>query len=394
MEDIQALKDTIDKLTAEVEELKSKEHQAAILSADQRYQESQVRFRTVFEASRLGNKIITPELKILQINRAMVTLLGFESKEEVVGTMILDYSPPECHKDWRFLQEKLWERATPSFSLETRLQRQDGTIIWCQVTSILFPDNGETLGYTIIEDITERYNLRLQKEEFISVASHELKTPITALQATVQVMNRLVNEETIISQTLITMAANAQRQTKKLNQLVGDLLNSTKIEQGQLALNKNIFTVSDVVEGCCSHIPLKADHHITFTGDHSLKVTADQNKIEQVLVNLVNNAVKYAPNSKEIIIDVKKIDGFTKIAVSDKGQGIPPESLGKLFDRYYRADESKRQISGIGLGLYICSEIVKRHDGHIGVESVLGTGSTFWFTLPDLRLEAPDHLIK
>jgi PAS domain S-box-containing protein len=319
----------------------------------------------------------------------MVTLLGFESKEEVIGTKILDYSPPECHKDWRFLQEKLWQKATPSFSLETRLQRQDGTIIWCQVTSILFPDNGEILGYTIFEDITEKYNLRLQKEEFISVASHELKTPITALQANVQIINRLVNKETTVSQTLKTLAADAQRQTKKLNQLVADLLNSTKIEQGQLALNKNIFTVSDVIEECCSHIQLKGGHHITRTGDHSVKVTADQNKIEQVVVNLLNNAVKYAPNSKEIIIGVEKIDNATKISVSDKGQGIPPESLGKLFDRYYRADKFKKQISGIGLGLYISSEIVKRHDGNIGVESVVGAGSTFWFTLPDLRLDAP-----
>jgi len=387
MEDIQTLTAHIAQLEAEIAELKSKEQLADCLSSDREYQESQVRFRTVFEASRLGNKIISPELKILQVNPAMVALLGYDTKEEIIGTVIFDYAPPDCHKDWRFLQQKLWQKATPSFSLETCLQRKNGTIIWCQVTSILFPDKGETLGYTIIEDITEKYNLRLQREEFISVASHELKTPITSLQATLQVISRMVNGGNENTENLKKFVANAERHTSKLNHLVGDLLNTTKIEHGQLTLNTNTFTVSDVIDGCCSHIQLEGKHHIKYKGDHSLKVVADQHKIDQVLINIVNNAVKYAPESGAIIVHVEKIEGFTKISVTDKGPGIPPESLGKLFDRYYRVDEYKKQISGLGLGLYISAEIIKQHGGEIGVESRLGVGSTFWFTLPD------DHVL-
>jgi PAS domain S-box-containing protein len=383
MEDPTSLKNTIAELRAENERLKSKEYRDEIISADLKYQESQTRFRTVFEASRLGNKIINSDLKILQVNAAMVALLGYSSKDEIIETAILDYTPPEFHKDWRFLQTKLWEGASPSFSLETCLQQKDGNRIWCQVTSILFPDNGNTLGYTIIEDITEKNKLRLQKEEFISVASHELKTPITSLQATVQIINRLVNEETGISATLKKMAGNAERHTKKLNRLVADLLNSTKIEQGQLTLNKIIFTLADIIDEHCSHIQLKGDKRIKYTGDHSLQVTADLHKIDQVLVNLVNNAVKYAPESEELIVHVEKIQGTTKVSVIDHGNGIPPESLDKLFNRYYRVDANNTQISGLGLGLYISSEIIKRHGGEIGVESKLGEGSTFWFTIPD-----------
>ena len=386
MEDKISLETTIAELRIEISQLKSDEHKAAILSNDQRYQESQVRFRTVFEASRLGNKIISSDLKILQVNPAMVALLGFETKDDLIGAVILDFTPEEYHRDWKFLQEKLWHKASPSFSLETCLRKKDGTIIWCQVTSILFPDNGETLGYTIIEDITESYNLRMQREEFISVASHELKTPITSLQATIQIINKIISQETTITDNLKKLAGNAERHTKKLNHLVGDLLNSTKIEKGQLTLNKNIFTLADVIDGCCSHINLTGNFHIKYTGDHSLKVTADQHKIDQVIVNFVNNAVKYAPHSDEIIVHVERLTGFTKVSVIDKGPGIPADSLGKLFDRYYRVGEKQYQISGLGLGLYISSEIIKRHGGEIGVESTLGQGATFWFTLPDIVL--------
>ena len=145
----------------------------------------------------------------------MVALLGYENKEDIIGSAIFDYAPPECHKDWRFLQEKLWQLLTPSFSLETCLQRRDGTKIWCQVTSILFPDQGETLGYTIIEDITEKYNLRQQKEEFISVASHELKTPITSLQATLQVVSRMISGGGEITDSLSKLMLRAERHAAK-----------------------------------------------------------------------------------------------------------------------------------------------------------------------------------
>ncbi len=384
MDDIQSLQHTIQQLRSEIVHLKSEEHRAAILSTDQRYQESQVRFRTVFEASRLGNKIIAPDLKILQVNQAMVTLLGFETKEELIGAVILDFAPEERHNDWHFLQEKLWQRLSPSFSFETCLKKKDGSKIWCQVTSILFPDNGQTLGYTIIEDITERYNLREQREEFISIASHELKTPITSLQATIQIIHKMVTEGNVVTDNLKKFASNAQRYTKKINHLVEDLLNMTKIEQGQLALNKNLFALSELIDGCCDHIDADGRHRLSYTGDHSLIVNADQNKIEQVVVNFVNNAAKYAPESYEIVIDVKRTGNSTKVSVIDKGRGIPQGSIAKLFERYYRVDENKEQVAGLGLGLYVSSEIIKRHGGEIGAESEPGIGSAFWFTLPDV----------
>jgi PAS domain S-box-containing protein len=346
------------------------------------YQENQTIFKTIFESSRLGNKIINSNLTIIKANMALVELLGYSDKNELIGKKIIDYTPEDRRTDWKVLQTKLWRHATPSFSLETCLIKKDGTIIWCQVTSILFSDEGETLGYTIIEDVTERHRLRMQREEFISVASHELKTPITNLKAITQLMNRQLRVGAQITERVFKLGRDSDRQITKLIRLVDDLLSTSSLEQGQLPLNKSVFVLSDIIDSCCSHIQLDDKHHLVLRGDQEIKIFSDEHKIEQVLVNLINNAVKYAPLSKEIVVDVKKIKGFVKISVIDRGAGIPQESIPKLFDRYYRVEQNSF-TPGLGLGLFISAEIIRRHGGQIGVESILGKGSNFWFTLPD-----------
>ncbi len=381
------LMNTIKSLESEIDALK-KENQRLIYNSNlantntEAHREYDARFKTIFEFSRLGNKVITADLTILQVNPAMVALLGYSEQEEIIGTRILDYSPPDHHKHWELLQDHLWQRSTQSFSLETCLIKKDGSIIWCHVTSILFPDKGELLGYTIIEDITEQHYLRIQKEEFISIASHELKTPITSLKAVLQLMNHMIKNETVITEKIIKLGKDAELYTNKLTNLVGDLLNSTKIAQGQLSLNKINFPLSQVIEGCCNHVRLDDKHYISHDGDLSLEVYADKQKIDQILVNFVNNAVKYAPESEEILIGVENLDGCIKISVTDRGQGIPPEIIPHLFDRYYQANKEGNHNAGLGLGLYISSEIIKRHGGEMGVESKLGQGATFWFTIP------------
>jgi PAS domain S-box-containing protein len=379
MENTEELKRQNNELTAEIGRLTNQAHDLA--GVTQAYQESQNRFRAVFEASRLGNKIIAADLKILQVNIALVNLLGYSAKEDIIGKVILDYSPPERHEEWRYLQRQLWKHSAPSFSLETVLIKKDGSLIWCQVTSILFTDNGETLGYTIIEDITEQYKLRQQKEEFISVASHELKTPFTALKATLQVMNRMLNKDNLAIDQLRKLAKNAEKSSEKMAYLIADLLNTTKIEQGQLSLNRTRFPVAQMID-CCSHIAVEDIYRLEFDWDDSIVLFADQQKIEQVMINLVNNAIKYAPESLTITIRAERIAFGVKITVIDYGPGIAAQHLAHLFDRYFRVDKSRHRTSGLGLGLYISSEIIRRHGGEMGVDSLEGEGASFWFTLP------------
>jgi PAS domain S-box-containing protein len=380
---ISTLKEENDQLKKEIQELKS-DRDSVFISHQQQsaYEESQVRFRTIFETSKLGNKIISSDLKILQVNSAMAALLGYDKKDEIVGTRILDYVPLDFHAHWKLLQKNLWDHKMPSFSLETCLRKKDGSIIWCQVNSILFKDHDQTLGYTIIEDISLQHELKKQRENFISIASHELKTPLTSLQACLQIMHRLIETDTVITDKLKKLSESSKRNIMKLGSLVGDLLDSTKISKGQLNLNISSFNISELVEKCCNHVRLEGKYNITYKGDLSLKIRADEQKIDQVLVNLVNNAVKYAPESKEIVVEVEELSESVKISVIDFGKGISKEQIPFLFDSYYQVDNGSNNIHGLGLGLYISAEIIKKHNGKIGVESEIGKGSTFWFALP------------
>jgi signal transduction histidine kinase len=136
------------------------------------------------------------------------------------------------------------------------------------------------------------------------------------------------------------------------------------------------------VENCCNHIRAVGKYNLIYKGDADLTISADEQKLEQVLVNLVNNAVKYAPASKEIVVEVEDLADKVRIAVIDQGNGISKEKLPFLFDSYYQVKESGLITHGLGLGLYISAEIIRKHNGEIGVKSEIGKGSTFWFTLP------------
>jgi two-component system CheB/CheR fusion protein len=240
---------------------------------------------------------------------------------------------------------------------------------------------GTSLDITVQKMLDEAtIELLKQKDDFMSIASHELKTPITSLKASLQLLDKMKDNPS--PKMLPSLIILANKSMEKVNSLIEDLLNVSKLNQGQLHLHKLYFNLGELIDGCCHHVRAEGVYKITTTGDNALEVYADAGRIEQILVNFVNNAIKYAPLSKEIVINTQKINDVVKVSVTDKGPGILPEMLPHLFDRYYRVDQTGTQYSGLGLGLYICAEIIKKLDGQIGVESKIGTGSTFWFTLP------------
>lgn len=270
----------------------------------------------------------------------------------------------------------------PVYDHEIAIQPPDGERFYISINAAPIRDESGVIVGSIgtFMDVTHRRKLLQQKDEFISVASHELKTPVTSLKASLQLLDRMKTHST--PPVYVKLIEQANRSLSKVSVLIDDLLNASKVTEGKLQLNKHIIVLQELIADCCPHVRAEGIYEITLEGDKNILVEADADKVDQVLDNLVNNAIKYAPASKIIQIGIEKSGNFAKISVSDRGPGIAPEQLSRLFERYYRVDNSSLNYSGLGLGLYICSEIVRKHGGEIGITSTLGVGSTFWFTLP------------
>ncbi len=268
------------------------------------------------------------------------------------------------------------------YAVEFRLLFKDGSYKWYLARALpLFEDGKIKLWVGTNTNIELQKNNEQKKDEFLSVASHELKTPLTSLKASMQILQRLIKEDPG-SDKLPFFIDKASNNLTKLLYLMDDLMNVSKIQHGQLALNKTRIDLVELINDCCEHVRMAGGHKIVLMGDTELMLYADYRRIDQVVVNLVNNAVKYAPQSNRIEITVEHDAVNAKVSVRDFGIGVRPEKIPHLFDRYYRVDSLGVQFSGLGLGLYISAEIIKRHGGQIGVESEVGEGSTFWFTLP------------
>ncbi|MCO5950937.1 PAS domain-containing sensor histidine kinase [Mucilaginibacter flavidus] len=335
------------------------------------------RIRLAVEAAETGTFDLDLAKRIMLTSDRFNIIFGFDRQVpwEMFASVI--------HPDDKATRIAAHEAAIRSGKLfyEARVLHSDGSTHWVRVQGkVYYKDSKAVRILGTLLDITEFKRLQQQKDDFISIASHELKTPITSLKASLQLLERVKNDPA--SELIPKLIDQSSRSMHKISALVEDLLNVSRASKTELKLNKTPFTIAEMLDSCCSHVRIAGKHRLIVQGDMQLQVTADEHSIDQVVVNLVNNAVKYAPESKDIFMMVSREGEMAKIAVRDTGPGIAPEKITHLFDRYYRAESSGFQNSGLGLGLYICSEIIKRHGGDIGVESELGKGSTFWFTLP------------
>jgi two-component system, sensor histidine kinase and response regulator len=242
-----------------------------------------------------------------------------------------------------------------------------------------------------------------KRDEFISIASHELKTPLTSIKAYIQLLDRTIDEESptrsYVERTLL--------QIKKLDNLIVDLLDLSKIESGKLKFNKKVFNFGSMLSGAIDMIrQTYPDYRIIYHGSCDTEVFGDEMRLEQVVLNYLSNAVKYSPDNKEIEIGSALIPGLpaslsgddfqqgpsVTVHVRDFGIGISKEFQQEIFQKFFRVEESARHFQGLGIGLYICSEIIRRHEGELGVESEPGQGSSFYFTIP-LRPSGPDIIL-
>ena len=231
-------------------------------------------------------------------------------------------------------------------------------------------------------DVTEQVNARQKKDEFIGIASHELKTPVTSLKAYTQLLQR--RSQKADDERMTEILRKMDGQLNKLNSLIGDLLDVTKIEGGKLQFHLATFDYNALVAETVEDIQRTASKH-TIVQELStpLSLFADRDRIGQVLINLLTNAIKYSPQAGTILVKTTQTDEAVTTSVQDFGIGIAKEKQPYIFERFFRVEgEQQTTFPGLVLGLYIAAEIVRRHQGAIWVESEEGKGTTIAFSLP------------
>jgi signal transduction histidine kinase len=228
----------------------------------------------------------------------------------------------------------------------------------------------------------EMEDLIYRRDEFFSIASHELRTPVTSLKAYTQLM--LMDADSFADRQHKTMLERMEMQINKLSSLINDLLDTSRIENGQLVFNNELFFLNDLASEVVADMrPVSAAQEIIFQKNQPVSVCGDRERIRQVISNFISNAIKYASKSKEIILSVEKQDHKAVCSVRDFGKGISPDEQNKIFDRFYRVSgPNLNTFPGLGLGLFICKEVINQQGGTIGVHSSPGKGSTFYFELP------------
>ncbi len=233
-------------------------------------------------------------------------------------------------------------------------------------------------------DIEDQKQIEGKKDEFLSIASHELKTPLTGIKAYIQLLERTYPTANHLA--IPTYIERAKDEVLKLESLISDLLDISKIENGKLKINKAEMDLEKTVNNAIdtiSHTHQQSGMIIEREGDqfkHS--VFADAIRIEQVLINFLTNAIKYSPDTEKVLVKTAVKDNNAYIAVQDFGIGIPLEKQKHVFSKFYRVEESSVKFQGLGIGLYICAEIINQHHGTFGIDSKSGEGTTIYFTIP------------
>lgn len=339
-------------------------------------------FRALFEQSNDGVFVISLDLRYLAVNQQGADMLGYEV-EELVGMSVNDIvaleqrSGGEDHSSYagKETQQPVYERI---------FKRKDGSTFPVEVsTSIVYNDEGIPMHIqSIVRDITDRVKLEQMKSDFINRASHELRTPLT----TAILMTELIRDGGSVEEVeefwqILINELNRQKT------LIDRLLIAGRLESNMLAIDPAPVELEALVTGAISSLqPLAKKNEIDlqiYIPENIPKVWADAIGLQQVVINLVNNAVKFSPQGSTVRIEVGVFSGWVSIKISDQGMGIPEEELPNMFKRFYRArNVTLAEIPGSGLGLYLVKSIIDELGGDIVVTSEVGKGTTF-----DVRLK-------
>jgi PAS domain S-box-containing protein len=352
------------------------------VKAEQELKESEARFRMFADSMPQIVWAADADGKLTYINKAFYNYSGLNASDNIEDEWMQIIHPEDREET---IQQ--WDECAANgreFTVEHRFRRHDGEYKWQLTRAVPIKDSkGKVESWVATStDIQQIKELDMQKDHFISIASHELKTPITSIKGYIQILESIYSEskDAFLKKSLSAV----DKQIVKLTNLISDLLDLSKLKLGNLHLVKESFNMNELIEEVVEEMRLvKRDYIIETDLKTNAEVFADRERIAQVLVNFLTNATKYSPRNKLIQVRSVLKDNYFKVFVKDQGIGINKQSQEKIFERFYRVEgTSEKTYPGFGIGLFISSEIIHRHNGEIGVKSIPGKGSEFFFSLP------------
>jgi PAS domain S-box-containing protein len=338
----------------------------------------------ILETVREPLVVLSSDLRVLTANRSFYKIFRV-TKSETANRFIHELG----NEQWN--QPKLLQLLNDiitrdSFFQDYELEHDFPTIgkrvVLLNGRRIIQKSEKEPMILLAIEDITEKKQLERQKDDFISIASHELKTPVTSMKIYAQMLQKhpLLTRDKHASE----MLAKMDEQMNRLTGLVASFMSVYQLGTKELRFHKKHFALEMLIGEVVSNFQYTVrSHTVELKSKTKVQVFADRDLINQVLVNIISNAIKYSPDSKKVYVKLAKDTKKTTVSIQDFGMGIPKDEQQRIYERFFRA-KGKREgkIPGLGLGLFISSEIVRQHGGQIWENSIEGKGSTFHFSLP------------
>ncbi|WP_165305040.1 PAS domain-containing sensor histidine kinase [Pedobacter sp. SYP-B3415] len=347
---------------------------------------SEQRFRNLLADAPLSMAVYEgPDIRVLIANDSMLNMWGKD--ESVIGLPLAEAIPDAAEQPHLSILKKVYETGE-AFHIDQQqllLGAGDEKIpFWFNFTYKPLK-NPEGKVYGIVHaavDISRLVQLQKQKDEFLGVASHELKTPVTSVKAYTQVLERILRAEGDVKKA--DMVGKMDRQLDRLTGLINDLLDVNKIQSGRLRFNPEYFNFDEAAIQMLDELSLSMNNHrihIDYNADTT--VFADRERIRQVIANLLNNAIKYSPGSADIWVSTAVSGQSVVVCIRDEGIGIADENKERIFEQFFRVTgDLQHTFPGLGLGLYISSEIIRTEGGKMWVDSAEGAGSSFFFSIP------------
>ncbi len=325
--------------------------------------------------------VLNPDLKIVKTNRAFFKIFqtGKKDGEDIFFSDLLKH----C-EGGEVLQQNVMSalKNEKSFSnIPITITDENGEKKTCDVSCSAMHESGANNNVLLVfHDITIHKRIEKEREDVIGFVAHELKNPLANLVLVNELLTDSFNSKEPVD-TEFLLSRN-KKNIDRLNRMISELYDATRITSGNLKLELSTFDFQTMILEAIDTVQvLQKSHAVEVEADGEIQITADKHRLIQVVTNFLSNAMKYSPSGTTVTIKLSKEEGKVKVGIKDQGMGIAPAQIPYIFDRFFRVDKSKH-LEGIGMGLYLCRQIINSHKGKIWVESEEGAGSTFYFSVP------------